>query len=663
MAGDPYAAHLERARGLFGQGEVLQAGQIWQAILKKQPEHAEARAGLLQVKRWMDARKPVEAPAAPPVVAAPERVAPEPPAAEPAPAPVPLVERLAAPTTRVHKSTVPYKPFKPAEPEPVSTDEPSEPEPEPPAPSSYSNDELEPVEQLLKEGCTLYDMGQAEDALLKWEQILVKDPQHALALAYIAQARRELGYELSEIPVIASQAYPAPVAAAPVEPEEMIRRASQLYEMGSLEEAIASLEKILEVDPHHADAQRFILLARRELAESTPPVHAPPAPIHATPAVPQPLPQIQPPPMPTYAAPTVHQPVPAPAVVVEPPPRTPEPPAPTRTGPAATHPGRAGADTLEQKLSQGERLLLLGRMEEATFAFQMALSLAPDDLRAREGLQRATEGSQTVVLPPTEATLSGVPGPTPKPVTPPASVTTPAPASRQGPELPRTLQDLSQHPVLGSTKFLVGGAVLVVVLGVGLQLLQKQRKDEQLRVAVANARQSAVAPLSMASQTIDLAEPTAALRQEADSVMALDPVRAYHRAKELLRRDSGDPVAAALQEKAKAALLADPVPGVSLTEFQRLLGAGDLEGAERAVDALLRAKPEDPDLMQRAARLERVLAGLHASKGEWNEAKNALQKGRALFPGDKSWQARLHLLERIQAMPKAEQASWLPFLG
>ena len=662
MAGDPYAAHLERARALFGQGEVLQAGQIWQAILKKQADHAEARAGLLQVKRWMDARKPVEAPAAPPpavATAEPPTVAtPEPPAAEPAP--LPLAERLASPTTRVHKSTVPYKPFKPTEAEPSVIEEPPEPEPEPPPPASYASDELEPVERLLKEGCTLYDMGQADDALLKWEQILVQDPQHALALAYIAQARRELGYELSEIPVIASQAYPTPVAAAPVEPEEMIRRASQLYEMGSLEEAISSLEKILEVDPHHADAQRFLLLARRELAESTPPVHAPPAPVYATPAVPQPLPQVPaaPPPMPVYAAPTVHQSVPPP--VVEPPPKVPEPPAPSRTGGTTPQSSRAGADTLEQKLSQGERLLLLGRLEEATFAFQMALSLAPDDLRAREGLQRAAEGSRTVVLPPAEATLSGM---APKPVLPPASVTTPAPASRQGPELPRTLQDLSQHPVLGSTKFLVGGAVLVVVLGVGLQLLQKQRKDEQLRVAVANARQTAVAPLSLTGQTIDLAESAAALRQEADSVLALDPVRAYHRAKELLRRDSADPVAAVLQEKAKAALLADPVPGVSLTEFQRLLGAGDLEGAERAVDALLRARPEDPDLMQRAARLERVLAGLHASKGEWNEAKTALQKGRALFPGDKSWQARLHLLERIQTMPKAEHVNWLPFLG
>ena len=649
MAGDIYAAHLERAKVLFGQGEVLQAGQIWQAILKKQPEHAEARAGLLQVKRWMDARKPPEAPAPPPAVAAAE-----PPAVAPEPDLVPLAERLASPTTRVHKSTVPYKPFKPTEPESVSVDEPPEPEPEPPATTNYGSDELEPVERLLKEGCTLYDMGQAEDALLKWEQILVQDPHHALALAYIAQARRELGYDLSEIPVIASQSYPAPVAAAPVEPEEMIRRASQLYEMGSLEEAIASLEKILEVDPQHTDAQRFLLLARRELAESTPPMHAPPAPSYATPAVPQPLPQ-----MPSYAAPTVHQPVPAPAMA-EPRPKALEPPAPSRTGGTTIQPGRAASDTLEQKLSQGERLLLLGRLEEATFAFQMALSLAPDDLRAREGLQRASEGSRTAVLPPVEATLSGV---APKPVLPPASVTTPASASRQGPELPRTLQDLSQHPVLGSTKFLVGGAVLVVVLGVGLQLLQKQRKDEQLRVAVANARQSAVAPLSLTGQTIDLTESAATLRQEADSVLALDPVRAYHRAKELLRRDSADPVAAVLQEKAKAALLADPVPGVSLTEFQRLLGAGDLEGAERAVDALLRAKPEDPDLLQRAARLERVLAGLHASKGEWNEAKTALQKGRALFPGDKSWQARLHLLERIQAMPKAEHPSWLPFLG
>jgi len=617
MAADPFAPHLERARTLFGSGEVLQAGQIWQAILKKQPDHAEARAGLLQVKRWMEARKAQEA-------------------AAPDPAPAPAQGEAVSPyATRVFKSTVPYKPVQPA-PEPEA---PPPPPPPPPRPALQHSDDLEPVERLLKEGCTLYDMGQAEDALLKWEQILAQDPGHALAQEYIAQARMELGYDLPEpVPHAVPAAPAAPVAAPRPGVEELLRRASQLYEMGSLEQSIALLEEALAADPENADAKLFLRLAQRELAESTPPVHSLQAPPPAPPPPPQPAPLPPPPPVPP-----------------EPPARPAE--SAGRTGPV---PNLRAADALEQKLSQGERLLQLGRFEEAGFAFQMALSLAPSDSRATEGLRKSQEGAQSAPAP-ADATLPGIP--VAKPVQPPAALTAPAPPARTGPALPRGLRDVAEHPLLTSNRFLAGGAGLVVVLGIGIQVLQTYRRDGQLRSAVTRARESAVAPVAQAGQPASLEESAAALRQEADAVLAFDPVRAYHRAKELLRRDPADAVGAALLEKAKAALLADPVPGVSLSEFQRLLNSGDLEGAERAIDALLRAKPDDPDLVQRAARLERVLAGLHASKGEWAEARTALQKGRAFVPEEKSWQARIHLLERIQAMPKAEHAGWLPFLG
>lgn len=612
MAADPFAQHLDRARALFGNGEVLQAGQIWQAILKKQPDHPEARAGLVRVKRWMEARKAQETPPAP--TAAP---------AEPSLAPA-----------RVYKSTVPYKPVQPAE---TEADAPAPPAPPPPRPVLQHSDDLEPVERLLKEGCTLYDMGQAEDALLKWEQILAQDPGHALALEYIAQARMELGFD---VPVQPPQPAPATYTPARVAPEELLRRASQLYEMGSLEQSISTLEQILEGNPDNQDAKVFLRLAQRELAESTPPVHAAPPAIYAAVPQPPPAPAPAPPELPTR---------PAEAAAV------------SRSSAPVALPAR-GSDALEQKLGQGERLLQLGRFEEAGFAFQMALSMAPNDSRAAEGLRKSYNGAQSdTALPAADATLPGIPSA--KPVQPPAALTTPAPPVRTGPALPRGLQDLAEHPLLTSNRFLAGGATLVVLLAIGIQALQKYRRDDQLRSAVARARENAVAPAAQSTQTLDLDESVAALRQEADAVMAFDPVRAYHRAKELLRRDAADAVAAALQEKAKAALLADPVPGVSLTEFQRLLNSGDLEGAERAVDALLRAKPDDPDLILRAARLERVLAGLHASKGEWAEAKTALQKGRAFFPEEKSWQARIHLLDRIQAMPKAEHAGWLPFLG
>lgn len=630
MAADPFAPHLERARALFGRGEVLQAGQIWQAILKRQADHAEARAGLVQVKRWMEARKAAPPPAAPP----------------PAPA---AVEPPSPYATRVFKSTVPYKPVQPAE---AEAEEPAQPRPAPPPPRPVLRDpdELEPVERLLKEGCTLYDMGQAEDALLKWEQILAQDPHHALALEYVAQARLELGFEIPAFPAPAAAPLHGSAPVTPVAPEELLRRASQLYEMGSLEQSIAILEQILAAAPGNPDAQLFLRLAQRELAESTPPVHVAAAPAYTPPPAAAPAPSLPPPPLPGPPSPPVQEP-----------PAHPSDTAAGRGGVPAAVPGRS-SDALEQKLAQGERLLQLGRFEEAGFAFQMALSMAPGESRATEGLRKSQSGAQSApAAPAADATLPGVSAALP--VQPPAALTTPAAAARTGPALPMGLQGLAEHPLLTSNRFLAGGAALVVALAIGIQALQTYRRDDQLRSAVARARETAVAPAAQSSQPLDLEESLAALRQEADAVLAFDPVRAYHRAKEILRRDPADAVGAALMEKAKAALLADPVPGVSLSEFQRLLASGDLEGAERAIDALLRAKPDDPDLVLRAARLERVLAGLHASKGEWAEAKTALQKGRAFFPEEKSWGARIHLLDRIQGMPKAEHPGWLPFLG
>jgi tetratricopeptide (TPR) repeat protein len=629
MAADPFAPHLQRAHALFEAGDVIQAGQIWQAILKKQADHAEARAGLLKVKAWMDARKP--GPAAAPPDSGAETGRPP------------------------HKETIPFKPVFRAK-----AEDPTEPEfgdltpPAPflpaPAVAEVAEEGPDPLAKLLKEGCTLYDMGQAEDALRKWEMILAQEPFHKLAREYRSQARRELGLDSVPIPVQPGGAIPAPHPAVQApSTEALLRSATQLYEMGSLEEAISTLERILVAEPGNGEARSFLDLAQLELSQATPPVLPAPAPV------------VIPPPQAQRATDSA-------------PPRILEAPASSRSSGFITQPGRPAREVLEQKLQQAERLLQLGRIEEAGFAFQMALSMAPGNTEALDGLARAKELGPSAAGPPPpkaevvvqrfpQAPASPAPPQPPRAVEPPAALLTPVPAARNGPELPRSFQELGRHPLLGSTKMLVGGAILVLVLGMGISILQAQRKDSRLRSAVASARESAVAPVARSAQPPDLGEGTPGIRSEAESAMAIDPVRAYHRAKELLRRDSADPVAAALMEKSRAALTADPVAGVSLTEFQRLVTAGDLDGADKAIDALLRARPDEPDLLFRAARLQAVIAGLHASKGEWNEARTALQRARAFFPEDKTWQARLKLLEQIQAMPREERAGWLPFLG
>ena len=130
MAGaDPYASYLQRAEELFASGDVVQAGQIWQAILKREPAHAEAREGLLRVKAHLEALT----------------------ALPPLPSP-----------------------------------------PQPPAGPTLPQDDPE-IARLLDQGCTLYDSGHVEDALRKWEKILARNPDHAMARGYINGARKRLG--------------------------------------------------------------------------------------------------------------------------------------------------------------------------------------------------------------------------------------------------------------------------------------------------------------------------------------------------------------------------------------------------------------------------------------------------------------------------------------
>ena len=81
------------------------------------------------------------------------------------------------------------------------------------------------------------------------------------------------------------------------------------------------------------------------------------------------------------------------------------------------------------------------------------------------------------------------------------------------------------------------------------------------------------------------------------------------------------------------------------------------------IEALLRAQPDDALLRLRACRLQLALCTIHAAQAKWDAAQEDLLRGRALQPGDKSWQIRLQLLERVKALPKAQQAGWIPLLG
>ena len=605
MTTDPYAPHLRQADDFFAQGEVVKAGQIWQAILKQQPTHQEARERLLGVKQHLLALREAQAaqsapPAPEPIaVAAPE---PEPAVvAAPEPEPDPIPAPIPAPVTVDPRSTSPEAPLSGvAEPPKITTGH------------------LDP-ERLPAEGCTLYDMGQLQDALKKWEQVLALDPAHALARGYANGARRELG-----LGALQAEPTPAPASVAAHHADEdidkLLREAVQLYDMGLTEEAITKWERILALEPERHEIEGYLREARKEVGQ------------------------------PTSAAV-----VPAPAAT------------------AALE-----SENLDLKLRQAEHLLGLQRHEEAAFTFQQALHLDPGNARALDGLERCRKpaGRPAPEPRPTAPVMTldaqgriamaedDYPAPgEPQGVAPPAALQQTSTAPRKGPSLPDRLREATeQMPWLKEPKFLaaIGGGLLAVI--VVLAIVHGYRKEQALKEEVRAARAAAVAPVAQQAQAPALTEAPDALRQEAESAMGVDPLRAYLRAEALVKASPGDAAGAQLLEKARAGLPGG-VSGASLPEFQKHLQNGDLEAARKVLDALLRAQPDSPDLRSRAGRLHLTLCFAHASQAKWEEAEEDLLRGRALFPGDKTWQVRLKLLEKVKALPKNQQAAWIPLLS
>ena len=130
---DPFAAHLQRAQDLFQAGEVIAAGQIWQAVLRKNPTHAGARACLVHVKHWLDER---------------ERAGDA----------IVLTAQNQGP---VDPETLPSSEAPPNQPPPLSPLEAEAPQPKPPV------EDID-IDLLIRQGCTLFDMDQIEDALAPW---------------------------------------------------------------------------------------------------------------------------------------------------------------------------------------------------------------------------------------------------------------------------------------------------------------------------------------------------------------------------------------------------------------------------------------------------------------------------------------------------------------
>lgn len=615
MTPDPFAPYLRQADNLFAQGEHVKAGQIWQAILKKEPAHAEARERLLALRQHLLAAKAAEE------VPPPAAPAPVPPA-QPEPTPdAPVVAAVAPPPEPVPVPIASAEEANPPTPPPPPTVPPA-------TPSSHPQADADP-HRLVIEGCTLYDMGQTEDALRKWEQVLALDPGHDLARGYANGVRRELGLPMLHAPRATAQ-QDSPLAYGDEDVARLLRDAVQLYDMGLTGEAISKWERVLALEPHREEVKGYLQSARREHADDQANTNAQPAP-----------------------------------------------------APASSPTSEAAA--LDLKLRQAEHLLSLQRHEEAAFTFQQALSLAPGHPAVLAGLERCRRPAGTVrpttTAPaqpkPAAPSLSldpqgriamveefAPPSPSePLPVEPPAALLSATATPRGGLSVPDRLREATtQMPWLANPKVLVGATAGLVVLGLGLTLLHSYRKDQALAEAKLQARALAVASVAQQSQAVDLTESATAILQEAEDTLVTDPLRAYLRAMTLVTQHPETRGGPQLLEKAREGL-AGGVTGASLSEYQKHVQNGDLEAAARVMDALLRTQPDSTDLRLRAGHLQLLLCSAHASQTKWDKAKDDLLRGRALFPGDRIWQTRLKLLERVRALPKAQQAAWIPLLG
>ena len=472
----------------------------------------------------------------------------------------------------------------------------------------------EDSERLLHEGCTLFDMGQVADALQKWERILEADPNHHLAFAYANDARRQLGLAPLEAPGGApAQAREAPRADA----GQLVREGVQIYDMGMVEEAVAKWRRALELDPQHQDAQAYLEMARRELEQAAkPPIS--PATGRAAPAA-------------------------APA--------------------APPQPAPAGNET---RIWRAQQLLRDWRLDEAVQAFQQLLDQGSPDPRILEGYHQA-RALQTArdeppeKLPPAPEPAPAPPAVIPPPVGPPKALVTRT-AQRDGFSLPAAVRRLRLPRWFEAPRnFMMTAGVLVLAI-TALVVAGVRRREAALREAVAAAKQKALSPVSRLVQIPSLAEPLAAVRAEAEGALADDPLLAYFRAQEWQRRDPDDPAAAQLVQKAKDKLTFIPL-AATVADFDKSLQTGDLEGARKTILALLRHDPDDLDLRGRCRKVLLALAPLYAGEDRMAKARESLTLGRALFPQDPGWQARLKLLETLQGMAKSDRTPWIQLLG
>jgi tetratricopeptide (TPR) repeat protein len=486
----------------------------------------------------------------------------------------------------------------------------------------------DPFQSHLARATTLFEQGEVVQAGQIWQAILKRDPAHREARAGLYQVKLALERNNGE-----------------PDPDTLLQDGCTLFDLGQMRDALAKWERILARDPGHKLANAYANDARRELGLPVRPLADDPA-----------------------------------GAADEP----------------SSQPDTGRTESAELLVREGSQLYDMGMTDEAVAKWQRALALDPEqtDAAACLALARQEQASAQPPPPPSRKPayapvpdpdapvpsvrprvvpvvrpayeLAPIPlavaSPPPTPVDPPAAVTARSTPSRGGLKLNGGRRGLALPRWINTPRNLSLGLALLLVALLGLVLFGAARREAALKAAVAAAKQSALRPVSRMVEIPSLVETAEAVRAEAERTLAEDPLLAWLRAQEWQRLDPDNPAAATLAGQAKAKLGALPplAPG---GDFSRMLQSGDLDGARLVVLDQLRRAPGDPELRDRARTVLLALVPLYAGKDRLDDARDALILGRALFPQDKTWQAKLKLLEAIRTMTAADRPPWIQLLG
>jgi tetratricopeptide (TPR) repeat protein len=436
----------------------------------------------------------------------------------------------------------------------------------------------DPFQAHLNRATALFEAGDAVQAGQIWQAILKREPGH--------QAAREGLYRVKQFLV-----------------DQLVREGLQLYDLGMPEEAAGKWRRALELQPGHKDALEYLEMARRDEAQAA---------------------------------------------------ARPRPPAPD-----------PAAGQRETRIAHALQLLRDRRLEEASQAFQDLLEQGCQEDRVLQGYHQARAFLAARDEEPREAprALESAPArpAAPLPVGPPRALTVRA-KQRDGFRLPGAMGRLRLPRRLLTTRNLILAIGLAVLAILGLALYGVRLREAALKQAVATAKRNALKPVSRMVEIPSLAEPLEAVRAQAEQALAEDPLLAYFRAQEWQRRDPDNPAATVLVQRSKDKLTF-MAPTATVADFDKALQSGDLEGAYRCILSLLRHNPDDLDLRGRARKVLLALAPLYAGNDRMGKARECLLLGRAMYPQDTTWPARLKLLEAIQDLAKPDRAPWIQLLG